>query len=328
MSSAVLELTRNGTILTCGEALVAALPAQPVSIETGEPLRMFVGGAEANFAVGVSRLGLDVEWLGRVGDDPLGRFVTETLSGEGVDVGHVVTGGGPTGMYLREWLTDGERRPYYYRKGSAGSNFADTDWPIELKNVAWLHLTGITAALSASCRAVALRAIKWAREHEILISFDPNYRRQLWSPDDARTTLLPFLQSSQVVLMGADEAELLLGTNDPAEIDRRARAHGVDIVVVKLGAEGACAFYEGKRWDQAPFDVVAIDPVGAGDAFDAGFISGVRMGFTIGDSLRLGAYCGAQVASSLGENSGFPRLADIPLDVLPTQPGVGSIRET
>jgi 2-dehydro-3-deoxygluconokinase len=310
-----LDLTRQGTIATCGETLVAALPIEPVAIEMGGPVRLFVGGAEANFAIGVSRLGLDVSWMGCVGDDPMGRFVTKTLTAEGVDTQYVVKNDGPTGLYFREWLADGERRPHYYRKDSAGSRWGPSNWPQDLSGVAWLHVSGVTPALSESCRLAIASAMAWARQNRVPISFDPNYRRQLWSPDAARETLLPILQMSRILLIGVDEAELLLGCDQPDEIARRAHSLGVDIVVVKLGANGACAFQGKDSWSQAPFDVIAIDPVGAGDAFDAGFIVAIRTGRSIGDALRLGAYCGAKVAEQFGENSGFPRRVDVPPSV-------------
>jgi 2-dehydro-3-deoxygluconokinase len=302
MSIPLQEFPRQPTIVTCGEALVAALPMTPVTIESGEPLRMFVGGAEVNFAIGASRLGLDVTWIGCLGDDPLGRFVMAYLESEGIDTRHVQMNEGFTGLYLREWLADGERRPYYYRKDSAGSRFAASNWPSNLGGVDWLHVTGITPALSASCRTA--------------ISFDPNYRRQLWNEAEARATLLPILRCCRILLLGTDEAELLLGTDVPEEIARRARALGIETVVVKLGDQGACAFQGDSMWREGPFDVVAIDPVGAGDAFDAGFVSALVAGRSVGEALRLGAYCGAKVAEQLGENAGFPRRAAIPPSVI------------
>lgn len=315
----VPNMTTPGKVLTFGEALVAALPVQPVGIDDNEPLRLYVGGAEVNFAIGMSRLGLRVEWLGCVGDDPLGRLVTSTLSREAVDVGRVVKSDAPTGLYLREWLPDGARRPYYYRKESAGSRLNVAQWPLDAEGIAWLHLTGITPALSETCQALVTRAVDWARDYKVPISFDPNYRRQLWNPDTAREVLLPLLTASHTVLLGVDEAELLLDTNNPEEIYRRAHALGVEVVVVKRGAQGACAFYEGSRWDQNSYDVDAIDPVGAGDAFDAGFIAAMRMGHQVRDALRLGAFVGAKVASTLGENEGGPYLRDLPDDVLPVE---------
>lgn len=316
MSNPPSAVSRLRTIATCGEALVSIVPTSPVAIEEGVDLHMFVGGAEVNFAIGVRRLGLNSTWIGSIGDDPLGRFVKARLESEGIDTRFVRVGGGSTGLYLREWLADGERRPFYYRKDSAGSRLSVEHWPLDLGEVDWLHVTGITPALSESCGAVVLHAVAWAREHGVAISFDPNYRRQLWTEDEARATLFPILQASRVLLLGVDEAALLLGTEAPDEIARRALAFGVETVVVKMGDRGARAYQGSSKWTQEPFEVTAVDPVGAGDAFDAGFVSALVMGRPVDDALRWGSYCGAKVTEHVGESTGFPQRDDIPLNVI------------
>jgi 2-dehydro-3-deoxygluconokinase len=298
--------------VTCGEVLIATLPVEPVPIDAGEPLRMYVGGAEANFAVGLCRLGLDASLVGRLSSDPLGRFATVTLEGEGVDLSKMREDDGPSGLYLREWLADGVRRPLYYRRDSAGSHFGPDDWPANLDNIDWLHVTGITAALSESCRAGLTTALSWAREHSVRVSFDPNYRSQLWSPEAARASLLAIVASCHTLLLGTSEGELLFGTDDPRSIGERAGSLGVQDVAIKRGDRGASAWSGGEMWHHEPFEVRAVDPVGAGDAFDAGFVACRLESGSLQDALALGTYCGAKVAELPGEHEGFPRLAELP----------------
>lgn len=304
-------------VITCGEALVVGLPTSPVTLDAGEPLRLYVGGAEANFAIGVRRLGLASRFVGRVGNDPLGSLVLATLEHEGVDVSAVYRAERNTGFYLREWLADGERRPFYYRAESAGSTFGPEDWPDDTEDVDWLHITGITPALSDPCRESVFKAVSWANERHIPVSFDPNYRRQLWARDEARAVLLPLVARCHVLLLGLDEGDLLFGSYDPEVIIQQATSAGAAVVVVKQGADGATAWANDELLSRPAVDAHSVDPVGAGDAFDAGFVSGLLGGSTLGEAVTLAAYCGAKVTERPGEHEGFPQLTEIATQFVP-----------
>jgi 2-dehydro-3-deoxygluconokinase len=298
--------------VTLGEPLAAAMPAEALPLERSPMLQLFAGGAEVNFAVGMRRLGFDTCLIGKVGDDPPGRLIQRALAAEGIDISHVGVGPEQTALYLREWLPDGQRRVYYYRAGSAGARFTAADWPTDLADVAWLHLTGITPALSESCRQAALAALNWALERKIPVSFDPNYRPRLWDIDTARRDLRPFMTACSVLLIGLEEADLLLGCTSVTDAAAAAAALGPDVVVVKKGAAGASAWRDGRVWHQPAFATDAADPVGAGDAFDAGCVAALLHGGSLGEALALGAYCGARVAAVPGEHAGFPGRESIP----------------
>ena len=313
----VADPARSLRVITCGEALIAALPDRPVTLAGGEPLRLYLGGAEVNFAVGIRRLGLDARFVGRVGNDTLGSLVLTTLECEDVDVTHVRRNDGVSGLYLREWLADGQRRPLYYRAHSAGSTFGPEDWPSDTNDVDWLHITGITPALSIPCRDAVMAALAWANDHAIPVSFDPNYRHQLWTREEARAVLLPMVAHCQVLLLGTGEGDLLFGTDDPDTIIERATLMNVAVVVVKQGSEGATAQSAGEFWRQQALDVEALDPVGAGDAFDAGFVAGMLGGASLNEAMTLATYCGAKVTERPGEHEGFPRRNELPAGVLP-----------
>jgi 2-dehydro-3-deoxygluconokinase len=146
----------------------------------------------------------------------------------------------------------------------------------------------------------------------VRVSFDPNYRSQLWSPEAARASLLAIVASCHTLLLGTSEGELLFGTDDPRSIGERAGSLGVQDVAIKRGDRGASAWSGGEMWHHEPFEVRAVDPVGAGDAFDAGFVACRLESGSLQDALALGTYCGAKVAELPGEHEGFPRLAELP----------------
>jgi 2-dehydro-3-deoxygluconokinase len=300
------------TVVTFGEPLVAALPLEPRPLEHSPTLQLHVGGAEVNFAVGIRRLGLPACLVGHVGDDPPGRFVRQALQAEGIDLAYLGVRAEPTGLYLREWLPDGERRPYYYRTSSAGASFGPADWPEHLTGAGWLHLTGITPALSSSCREATFTALNWARSSGIPVSFDPNYRPRLWDIDTARPILCSLISACDVVLIGLEEASLLFAAATVTEASAATADLGPDLVIVKQGAAGASAWQNGRLSSQPALAASSADPVGAGDAFDAGCIAALLRGGTLADALALGAYCGARVTEVPGEHAGFPHRGSLP----------------
>ena len=310
------------TVVTLGEALVAIAPETPTGLDRAPALRMHPGGAEVNLAVGLARLGISAEWVGRLGDDPLGRLVLDALQAEGVTARATIDADRPTGLYLREWLPDGTRRPWYYRRGSAGSALRPSDWRPERWHpdgapYAWLHVTGITCALGPGPRATVGAAVRWAAGHGCQVSLDPNHRPQLWSDDEARAALLPLLGSCSALLASVEDAELLFATAEPGAAIAAAHAAGVRTVVLKRGELGAIAS-DGRRTVEVPAvrAAAAVDPVGAGDAFDAGFLAALlRHPGRLRDALTVGAQAGVRAVEVIGEHAGCPRLDELPADL-------------
>lgn len=292
-------------MVTLGEPLVALLPTEPVGLDRAGTLALTVGGAEANTAVLLARLGHSVSYVSRVGDDPFGRRVVAALAREGVDVTRVrVDPDGPTGLYLREWLPDGLRRVHYYRRGSAASRMSDADLDEDLcAGARVLLLSGVTPALSSSCASAADRAIGLARSAGALVAMDLNYRRPLWDPATARRTLAPLMGQVDLLLMSREDSLAILDADgEPAM--RAAAALGARSVVLKAAEAGAAALVDGAIV-RAPAVAVqeVVDPVGAGDAFNAGFLSCRLRGGGIADALRAGNELGAAAVASLGDSA-------------------------
>lgn len=299
-------------VVTLGETMAVLFPEEPVSLEQARTLRLSVAGAESNLAISLSQLGHSVQFISRVGNDPFGERIRATLAREGVDVTGLLTDeNAPTGVFFRVWLPDGKRRVFYYRSASAASRLTPADLsPQVFAGTRLLHLTGITPALSATCAATIARAIELAHAAGALVSFDPNYRAALWDTATARATLLPLMASSDILLLGHEDSLAIFGLEEREEILARGRELGAQIVVLKEAERGATALTVQTRASIPAESVsVALDPVGAGDAFNAGFLSAWLRGHSLEAALRLGAHLGARVVETLGdylERGAFP----------------------
>lgn len=304
-------------VLTLGECMGVLYPPNPITLDDTHSLLLDIGGAEANLSIALARMGHTVRYITRVGDDPFGQRIRSILAAESVDIDHVRTDNtAPTGIFFREWLPDGARRVYYYRAGSAASRMEPDDLqPEYFANVHFVHLTGITPALSASCAATVAHALELAHISGAQVSFDPNYRARLWSPAQASKALLPLIQASDILLIGHEDARAVLGiqVNENAEGDRQLLEAmlnlGPGIIVLKCAERGALAWSQGQFYQAAAAPVAnVIDPVGAGDGFDAGFLAGMLRGLGIPASLELGAHIGAASVAALGDYAGYPRV--------------------
>ena len=291
-------------IVTLGETMAVLWPTEPVRLTEATTLTLSIAGAESNLAIGLSQLGHQVCFLSRVGHDPFGQRICAALAAEGVDATHVlVDETAPTGLMFREWLADGKRRVWYTRTGSAASRLAPADLPANVFiGTRLLHVTGITPALSASCQATVTAAIDLAHRAGAMVSFDPNYRPALWDPATARQVLLPLMAQADILLVGHEDSQALLEAEEAASVFQKGREWGTQVVVWKEAERGASACV-GETVVQIPADPVEtiIDPVGAGDAFNAGFLSGWLRGETLETSLRLGARGGAAMVAILGD---------------------------
>ncbi|MEV6331773.1 sugar kinase [Streptomyces sp. NPDC051909] len=323
-------------VVCLGESMVTFLPTRPGRLADVPSFDRAVGGAESNVACALAAVGHRVRWVGRVGRDGFGDHLVEAIRSYGVDVSTVVRDPDrPTGVYFRtatDRATDAHE-VVYYRAGSAASAMAPSTVPYDVvAGGRILHLTGITAALSDSCLAL-LRELAAPRSGRPLVSFDVNFRPGLWAdPVSGGRVLLELARGADVVFVGADEAEEAWGVGEPDAI-RRALPEPA-VLVVKGGGEGATVYERcaasspdgleiqphrrltrggagaepprsGGRPDTvthvpAPrVDVVA--PVGAGDAFAAGFLSGTLRGLDAKARLRHGHLMAAAALTVPGD---------------------------
>jgi len=301
------------TVVTLGEAMVVFTSEEYIPLEYATSFKKGLGGAEANFAIGVRRLGVDVGWISRIGKDPFGNFIIKNLKSEGVDVSGVkIDEDHPTGIYFKEKRNSIIANVYYYRKGSAASFMVPEDLDEGyIASAKILHITGITPALSDTCRATVYKAIEIAKSHNITISFDPNIRLKLWKDNEYKRVLLDIAQYADIVLPGLEEGKMLFGITEPESIAKKFLDMGAKIVALKLGNKGAMLVTQEQTIYQLSSKVKEVDPVGAGDGFDAGFIVGLLRGWELKECLRLANDVGAIVVSTKGDMEGLPTMEEV-----------------
>jgi 2-dehydro-3-deoxygluconokinase len=251
-----------------------------------------IAGTESNTAAVLAQLGVQTVWLSRLPDNPLGHLVAQRLRALGVDVQHVSwDSDSRLGLYFVEpGVTPRPTRVYYDRKGSAMSRWrpGEWDWYDLLRGASLLHATGITPALSEGCREATREALQVAREMSISVSFDLNYRSLLWSPDEARRVIESLLPLVDLLIVTPADARTILAiegedTDIAVHIQQRYR---VPVVATPLRDQQSATV--GRRYsvvataehvwrsEGCPFEV--IDPIGSGDAYDAGLLYGYLQG--------------------------------------------------
>lgn len=292
-------------VVTLGETMVA-MRADGL-LRLGTTARVSVAGAESTVAIGLSRLGYAVRWVGRVGRDEPGALVTRTLRAENVDTAYVREDDAPTGLVLFEQRLPDVTRVQYYRAASAGSRLAPADVVGAIDATTRLvHVSGVTPALSPTARDAVTAACERASEHGAALSFDVNFRSRLWSADEAARVLTPLARRAEVVVGSPDELALVGG------VDELLR-HGVAEVVTKRGAEGASVTTVDTTRHVGAHRVSVVDSVGAGDAFTAGYLSGRLDGVDLDARLARGTACGAFAVATRGDWEGLPTRAELDL---------------
>ncbi|MGW9350536.1 sugar kinase [Nocardiopsis flavescens] len=291
-----------------GETMLLLTAAGPLPLDRSPLLSAGAAGAESNVACGLAALGHRAAWLGGVGEDPFGRVVVGALRDRGVDVSGVrVDPDRPTGLFAKDASPEGTT-VHYYRAGSAGSALGPelARHPL-VRGAQSVHLSGVTPALSPGCDALAEALLS---DPALTVSFDVNHRPRLWGPGVAAPRLLALARLADVVFVGRDEAEELWGT--PTARDVRDLLPDTDRLVVKDAAHGATEFHGGREVFVPAPPVEVVEPVGAGDAFAAGYLAGRLRGLGSRGRLRLGHLCAGRVLRVAGDLAAPPppRLVD------------------
>jgi 2-dehydro-3-deoxygluconokinase len=306
----------SGYVFTFGETMGLFRAAEIGSFADVDTARIGTGGADSNVAIGLSRLGIDSHWLGRVGADGVGRRVARDILGQGVTVHALVDPDAPTGLMIKEKRTPDTTRVWFYRSGSAGSRLrpADVD-PQLVRNAALVHVTGITASISESARDSVRLVLELARSSGVPVSFDVNHRSSLWKRGDPAPLYREIATAAEIVFAGEDEAAIVTGADeeDADALLAGLLALGPSTAVLKRGERGSIASDANVLIESAAVRVPVVDTVGAGDAFVAGFLSGRLRGDGLAECLRTATAAGAFACMGMGDWESMPRLDELGL---------------
>ena len=318
-------------LVTFGETMVSynATYIGPFDPTVDGPYEVYCAGAESNVCLDLQLLdvpGLETVWISKLGLDQEGDAILRSLNGRTTVVAPQVQGI-RSGIAYVNHLQDGSIVKSYRRKGSAASRVTFDEVRPHLADADALHVTGITPALSATTHDTIFQAIGFARENGIPVTFDVNYRPPIWEPIDARLVFDEMLPYSSVFKVGHDEAETVWGLGLSADdYARRFQRINGRLVIVTRDAAGAIA-YDGTNFVEHPgYLIDFVDPVGAGDAFIAGFLAEIfRQGtvksfFAATDherrkilerSLAVANVCGALICTRRGDTEAMPTVEEV-----------------
>lgn len=291
-------------LVCAGETMLMFVPEAPDRLRDGIRYIPTAAGAESNVASWAATLGATATWVSRVGDDPFGRFVRDQVARHAVDIEHVVVDPNRrTGMAVKEVLEE-HTEVHYYRQNSAASALSTTDANrVRCLRPRIIHLTGITAALSSSC-CDFVQSLTAEPPQGTLLSFDLNWRPSLWADGD-RSVLIDVARRCDVVFVGEDEAAAAWDVHTAEAV--RALLPDVPTLVVKQGAKGAVVFAGSAQYPVSALSVDVVEPVGAGDAFAAGFLVGMLQGHAPERAARLGTLTASAALRSLADVSTLPK---------------------
>jgi 2-dehydro-3-deoxygluconokinase len=308
-------------LVALGEPLAVFSAGRVGAARVGDTFRLGLGGAECNVAVGVRRLGHRSAVIGRTGEDPLGQAVTGSLRADGVETSVLrIDPDGATGIMFKELRAAGRIRISYARKDSAGSRLSSADLDRDLlRGAAVLHTTGVTASFGQAAQEAIEQAAAIVHSAGGLVSFDVNYRRRLW-PDVATggEILRRLVGHSDILFLTLDEAKMLLPAkgNPSWEVDRvvnQISELGPNHIVLKTGPSTVHALIHGEPLSIETTPVPVVDPVGAGDAFAAGYLSELMLGRPNPVRLQTAMTMGRWAVSTEGDNEGLPTSDEIDL---------------
>ncbi|GEN33496.1 MULTISPECIES: PfkB family carbohydrate kinase [Aneurinibacillus] len=316
------------TVLALGEMLVDFVPERNgQALEDVMSFKKAPGGAPANVAAAVARLGGSSRFLGKVGADPFGDFLVRTLADAGVDTREIRrTNEAKTGLAFVSLKEDGERDFLFYRDPSADMLLAEDEITHEaFENGAVFHF-GSISLIADPARSATVRAARLAREKGLIISYDPNLRLPLWpgGEAEARKTIRTHVPLADIVKVSEEELTFLTGESDVAVGSEWFFAQGVRLLLVTLGKEG-CAYVRsgGMMKRVGGFSVQVVDATGAGDGFVGGFLhrlveAGVRRETLaalpedeLASMIRFANAVGALTTTKRGAISALPTLDEV-----------------
>src|SRR6267143_1891852 len=290
-------------LITLGEVLLRLAVPSPARFESVRALDVQIGGAEANVAAACARLGLRTAWVSALPDNPWGERVRRELVAHDIDCAYVRTlPGTRLGLYFLEYgVAPRPVHVLYDRRDSAFSRLTPeaVDWE-PVRRARLVHVSGITPALGSDARLLVERILAEAAA----VSFDINYRAALWAPAEARAFAESVLPRAQYIFLGSGEAQTVFGLDGSAEdiLDVLARRAPKATIALLQGAVGSTVLDGGRVWRPTIRHAVQmVDPIGAGDAYVAGYLWATLGGRGSQEAVNIAATVAALKCSTWGD---------------------------
>ena len=296
-------------IVSLGEPMLEFNAIKKGSLRYVDKYERGWGGDTSNFAVAAARLGGSVGYITRVGDDEFGNCFLDMWKREGVDCSRVIVEkGGFTGIYFISLINGGEHDFTYYRKDSASSHLSPEDLDLEyIRRAKVFHSSGISQAISESCREAVFKAAETIKDVGGVFSYDPNIRLKLWPVNLARAVVKYTIEMADIVLPSFEDAKIITGKSDYEEAAKEILSWGPKIVAMKLGKMGCLVCSEDERFKIDPIKVNVVDTTGAGDAFDGAFIARYLEGVSLREVAEFANAAGALTTTGKGAVTPIPR---------------------
>lgn len=310
----MLERLKGRRFLVIGRVGMDLTPTPPgTRTRAAREMMVSMGGSSANIAAGLVKLGCSASLVTCVSDDAVGWYCEDQLDAYGIDRRHVrrVRGEERTSLALVEARVD-EHQSVIYRNNAA-------DFRMELADVEAVDYTAFDAVITAGTvfaaepsRAAAFRAFELARAAGLPVIFDVDYRPYSWpSPQVAAEVLSRAGSLSDVIVGNDEEFGFMAGGIDKGFAHARALSEAADLVVYKMGHEGAVTFAGGEELRTGIYEVDALKPTGAGDSFMAGLIASLTEGRPLREAVLRGSACASIVVAKPGCAPAMPDKAEL-----------------
>jgi len=295
-------------VIALGEILVEIMRTKKdvPHTQVGEYSGPYPSGAPAIFIDAVARLGVKCGFIGVVGDDDFGRLLIDRLKNDGVETGYIkVKSGFTTGTTFVMYYSSGSRKFIFHLRHAAAGQLSPADLdPSYVSKAKIVHVMGSSLAVSESSRDACYEAVRIVKKAGGMVTFDPNLRPELLDVEEIRKLCAPIMRVCDVVLPSGTEAEALTGLKDPVESAKALLNVGLKIAVIKLGDKGAIVATRDEIIREPAFDVVELDPTGAGDVYDGAFVVGLLEGWPLKRTAKFASAAGGIKVTKFGPMEG------------------------
>ena len=294
------------------ECMIEFFAEEPIG--EAESFTRSLAGDSLNILVAAQRMGTSTGYITRLGNDPFTDYLLKVWTSEGINTENVTIGEGFNAVHFVVELPGGDRDFVYYRKGSEPSKIKPSDLkPSYIQKAKLFHFSGISQAISISSHQTVKHAIEIASDAKLQISYDPNYRAQLWSAEDAKKAMMDVIEKVDFFLpSNPTDCQILFGTDDPYEVVKASSNLGVPNTIVTCGEDGAIISVNGETFHQPAYKPeLAISTTGAGDAFSGAFLSAYLKGMSSKDSAKIASIASGLKVRGRGALTTMPSKEDV-----------------